>query len=463
VSTPGPGATYLPTKTEVESDLLARKVRSRPFLYLVIEGERPLSGGARFSLEDLDEVLAGRVASGSDRQIIRGVVDRKRRLTIRTSGTYHSKDHAIFRRTAVGWAVEDLGSRNGSAVNGVPTEGTTQLGPGDIISLGRLFFVFDFDETDEAGDFDAADISIEPAGFLTLLPAFGQKVSRLRDEASRATSSTLIGETGTGKEILAKAIHEASGRRGPYLGVNCGAIPKDLIQSELFGSVKGAYSGAENRSGYVRDAHQGTLLLDEIMAAPEQVQVALLRVLQERAVTSVGGTRPQPVDVRFIAAAQKPLVEGVKAGQFREDLRQRIEAFRFELPPLRQRLEDIGIFVASTLRKIGVTEKDGATLMPKAALRLLRCDWPGNIRELAQAIDVSWGGAKNGEISGADLPEPATEEPAIGTRIKQEIVGHLRATRGNVSEAANRMGRSRFFMYEQRRRHGLDPKSFRSS
>src|SRR5437764_2480355 len=162
---------------------------------------------------------------------------------------------------------------------------------------------------------DATDPSIETTGFLTLVPSLEQKLARLRREAKRNTSITLVGETGTGKEVLAKAVHGASGRTGPYLAVNCGAIPKDLIQSELFGHAKGAFSGAtEARGGYVRDAHQGTLLLDEIVAAPPPVQVALLRAIQEKAVTPVGSTKPFPVDVRFIAAAQKPLSDAVEQG-----------------------------------------------------------------------------------------------------------------------------------------------------
>jgi hypothetical protein len=207
----------------------------------------------------------------------------------------------------------------------------TAVGPGDLITLGRTFFLFEIDETEPVVDMDATDPSTEPTGFLTLVPSLGQKLARLRREAKRNTSITLVGETGTGKEVLAKAVHGASGRSGPYLAVNCGAIPKDLIQSELFGHAKGAFSGAtEARGGYVRDAHQGTLLLDEIVAAPPPVQIALLRAIQEKAVTPVGSTKPFPVDVRFIAAAQRPLSDAVEEGTFREDLQGRLEAFVFE-------------------------------------------------------------------------------------------------------------------------------------
>src|SRR4051812_20053083 len=136
-------------------------------------------------------------------------------------------------------------------------------------------------------------------------------MDRLRFEATRRTAVAGGGGTGTGEEGLARAVHNLSRRSGPYVAVNCGAIPRGLIQSELFGNVKGAFSGATGSAGYVRDAHQGTLLLDEIVAASSEVQVALLRVLQEKVVTPVGSTRAVPVDVRFVAAAQRPLADAV--------------------------------------------------------------------------------------------------------------------------------------------------------
>jgi DNA-binding NtrC family response regulator len=217
----------------------------------------------------------------------------------------------------------------------------------------------------------------------------------------------------------------------------------------------------EARGGYVRDAQQGTLLLDEIVAAPPPVQVALLRAIQEKAITPVGSTKPLPVDVRFIAAAQRPLSDAVAEGTFREDLQGRLEAFVFELPPLRERLEDIGILIATTLRSIGVGEKDNPRLTLRAATRLVRHEWPRNIRELAQAIDVAWGGARNGEIDDADLPKPKVEDVTPRTRLKQQLVAHLRSARGNVAEVARKMGRTRPLIYHYLKRFEIDPESFR--
>jgi DNA-binding NtrC family response regulator len=262
--------------------------------------------------------------------------------------------------------------------------------------------------------------------------------------------------------VLTRAIHEASGRAGPLVAVNCGAIPKDLIQSELFGHIKGAFSGAVGSTGYVRDAHQGTLLLDEILSAPLAVQVALLRVLEERVVVPVGTTKKYPIDVRFIGATQRPLGQAVEAGEFRSDLQGRLEALVFELPPLRERLEDIGILVASALRKIGVTEKDNPRFTVQAASRLLRYDWPRNIRQLALTVDAAWGGSRNGEIAEGDLPKPSVDEGTPRSRLKQQIVAHMKATKGNVAEVAQKMGRSRQMIYHYLKRLDLDPESFRS-
>ena len=448
------------TRTEIEFDPAARESRPRPFLFLVLEADRPLAGGARYCLDDIEEVAVGR---GPERTATRTSVEGRNRLDIRASGPFLSKDHGTFRRDGDGWAVQDLGSRNGVMVNGTPIEAPTKLAPGDIVALGRLFFVFQIETAEQLPDVDAEDITRAPPGLLTLLAPLQQRMKRLRQEAGRRTAVTLIGETGTGKEVTAKAIHEISGRRGPYVGINCGAIPRDLIQSELFGYVKGAFSGAtDNRGGYVREAHQGTLLLDEVVAAPEQVQVALLRVIQEQAVTPLGGRQPQPVDVRFVAAAQKPLADAVGEGKFREDLQARLEAFRFELPPLRERMEDLGIFIAAELKKMGVTAKDKPRLSSPVVMRLLGYDWPKNIRELAQTINVAWGGARDGEIGESeDLPKPKDENANPTARLKQQLIAHMRATQGNIAEVGRRMNRPRSTIHFFLERFGLDAKSFR--
>ena len=430
----------------------------------MLEAERPLGGGARFGLTGTDEVLIGR---GPRRQGTRARSGGKTQLTVTVNSAFLSSSHARLREEPEGWTIEDLGSRNGVFVNGQQVTRAV-LSPGDVVALGRVFFLVEFHEVPEGADGDPSvsdmtvdDVKRETPGLLTLLPGLASRIDRLHFEARRSTVVTVVGETGTGKEVLARAIHHLSGRSGPYVAINCGSIPRELIQSELFGNVRGAFSGATGSTGYVRDAHQGTLLLDEIVAAPPEVQVALLRVLQEKVVMPVGSTRGQPVDVRFVAAAQRPLEEAVAAGGFRKDLQGRLEAFVFELPPLRERMEDLGILVGSCLVAAGATENDAPRLSAEAAFRLLGHDWPLNVRELAHAVERSWARAKGGVIDESELPKPKAAA-AESVDIKDQIVAHLRTTRGNVAETARRMGRARPLVHRWIKRFGIDPDSFRS-
>lgn len=452
-----------PTETALDISLDADGPAARPFLFIVLDGEQPLSGGARFDLSDVDEVLIGRAAGEAGLQVNRARSDGKRRLTVATSGRFLSRDHAAFQRAESGWAVLDRGSRNGVLVNGTQIEAPTPLNPGDVVTIGRLFVMLELDEAEQTADRTTMDARPELAAFGSLVPSLEEKLTRLRQEAARATAITLVGETGTGKEVMAKAIHAASGRQGEYVGINCGAIARTLIESELFGHVKGAFSGAAtDRLGHIREANQGTLLLDEIVAAPPEVQVALLRVIQEREVTPVGGRRALPIDVRFIAAAQRPLPDAVAELGFRADLQARLGAFTFQLPPLRERIQDLGLLVAATLRRLGVTEKDNPRFTLQAASKLVRYDWPLNIRELAQAIDVAWGAAKDGEIGEADLPTPKATEGSPRSRLKHQLIAQLRLTGGNVAEVARRMGKTRPLVYHWLKRLQIDPDSFRS-
>ena len=206
---------------------------------------------------------------------------------------------------------------------------------------------------------------------MTLWPPLESRLSDLRRIAAQDVTVTLVGETGTGKEVLAEALHFLSGRKGPYLAINCGAVPSNLIESQLFGHVRGAFSGAAGPSpGTIRAADGGTLLLDEIVSTSPDVQVALLRVIQERQVTPVGTHQAVPVDVRFVAASQIPLREAAARGTFRSDLQMRLEGYVFEIPPLRERRVDLGVLVATLLKRRGVTEGSGAKITPDAALRI---------------------------------------------------------------------------------------------
>ncbi len=228
------------------------------------------------------------------------------------------------------------------------------------------------------------------------------------------TATVLIrGETGTGKEQIARAIHQASAphRSGTFIAVNCGALNENLLESELFGHEKGSFTGADRRRvGRFETAHQGTLFLDEIGDVPMSMQVKLLRVLQERRFERVGGTEPIEVDVRVIAATHQDMEKLVKEGKFREDLYYRLNVVRIDIPPLRDRQEDIALLVAHFCRKYARNAQHLPTVSPEALDMLLKCPWPGNVRQLENAIERACLTAREGVISIKHLP------PDVGGR-----------------------------------------------
>jgi transcriptional regulator with GAF, ATPase, and Fis domain len=201
----------------------------------------------------------------------------------------------------------------------------------------------------------------------------------------------LLGETGTGKEVIANAIHQMSSRKeGPFIKVNCGAIPNTLLDSELFGHEKGAFIGALNQKrGRFERAHGGTIFLDEIGELPSEAQIRLLRVLQEKEIERVGGTKPIQVDIRVIAATHRDLQAMIAEGRFREDLYFRLKVFPIEIPPLKERIGDIPALVQYFIRKKSRDMKltDIPTLAPGAIDRLMAYHWPGNVRELENAVE----------------------------------------------------------------------------
>ncbi|MCD2185010.1 sigma-54-dependent Fis family transcriptional regulator [Rhizobium sp. GN54] len=288
--------------------------------------------------------------------------------------------------------------------------------------------------------------------------ALQAKVAKL---ARTALPVLIQGETGSGKEHLARAIHEGSGLKGAFVAINCAAIPEQLIESELFGYMPGAFTGAsaKGRKGLVEQAEGGTLFLDEIGDMPLALQSRLLRVLAEKEVQPIGGHEPRPVDIRIVSASHRPLHELVAEGWFRQDLFYRLNAATLALPPLRERT-DFEWIMARILERHA---KDGnvPVLSPLALDLLKRHDWPGNIRELDNVLAVAVAISEGDVIEPSDLPETLPGAPS-GAGMADDAGGELQqllsACNWNVSEAARRLGVDRSTVHRQIRRYGIAPK-----
>ncbi|WKL15872.1 sigma-54 dependent transcriptional regulator [Comamonas testosteroni] len=301
--------------------------------------------------------------------------------------------------------------------------------------------------------------------------AMRQVFKRIGLAADSDATVLILGETGTGKELVARALHRNSARaEGPFVPVNCAAIPAELMESELFGHVKGAFTGAVNeRMGRFREADGGTLFLDEIGDMPLSTQAKILRVLQEREVTPVGGNRVQSVSVRVVAATHQDLPTAVEQGRFREDLWYRLQVVPLWLPPLRERLGDVVLLAEHFLRLQG---GDSPKRLSAAAARLLLAhSWPGNVRELRNAMEravlLSHGPVIEIEHVGLQIPTaPSTPGLEIDwngsldqavARVEREMIARsLAATAGNRAEAARRLGLSRQQLYRKLAEFDLD-------
>jgi hypothetical protein len=289
----------------------------RVHLAVVLEADRPLGGGLRVDIDGVDEVIVGR---GARRVCEHRLEQGRNKLLLSIPGASLSAVHArLCREGKPGWVLRDARSTNGTYVNG---RGVTvhRLEAGDVLEMGRAFLIFMGGVLSPEGTTQVVDLPAEgrSSGTHTLVPSFAHQLASLPSIAAASLPVLLLGETGTGKEVLARAIHSRSGRAGPLVTVNCAAIPPTLVESHLFGHRRGAFSGAiSDEPGLVRSAQGGSLFLDEIGDLPLAAQGALLRVLQEREVLPVGGTRPVAVDVRFIAATHRDLGAMAAAGAFR--------------------------------------------------------------------------------------------------------------------------------------------------
>lgn len=302
-----------------------------------------------------------------------------------------------------------------------------------------------------------------------------QKVFQVVRQVAPTDVTVLIaGESGTGKELIAQAIHQNSKRRnGPFVALTCAALPESLLESELFGYTKGAFTGATaDKAGHIESAEGGTLFLDELGEMSLQAQVRLLRVLEQREVVRVGTSTPIPVDIRIVAATNKNLEEEVVQGRFRQDLYFRLRVVAVELPPLQQRLEDIPLLVESFVNELaeqhGVPLKGVSTEVVGA---LQAHDWPGNVRELRNVIEYMVVTTSNATLELEDLPEPLRIEAGVpssplsstlemaGRTVREVEREHIRQTlalmEGNRAKAADMMGIGERTLYRKIREYGL--------
>jgi len=304
---------------------------------------------------------------------------------------------------------------------------------------------------------------------LGVSPAIAAFKSYLLRYARTDSPVLILGATGTGKELAASAIHTASRRQdGPFVSINCAAIPKELFESEVFGYVPGAFSGAhkDGKVGQIELADQGTLFLDEVGDLPLHAQVKLLRVLEEKKLSRLGSSQPRAVDFRLVAATNRDLKSMIAAGAFREDLYYRINPMILHLPPLNERVEDIPLLVRDMLNRLG---GEGVECTDSALDVLMRYGWPGNIRELRNVITRALSLCQNGRITVADLPPElrhqavAADSGGTGSRLQsvvhtseaQTILTALHEQKWNVARTARTLGVSRATLYEKMRKFGI--------
>jgi len=377
-----------------------------------------------------------------------------------------SRFHCEILIEPTGPRLRDLGSRNGTFVDGLEVR-DVYLRAGSQIQLGTN--VVRLSLSSNVNDIPLYERS--EFGPLIGVSLAMRSVFALLGRAAATDSTVLIeGETGTGKEGAAVAIHEASRRASqPFVVVDCGALPASLLESELFGHEKGAFTGAfERRHGAFAEAAGGTVFLDEIGELPLEVQPALLRVLDSRKIRRIGGNGYEPVDVRVIAATNRDLRSAVNDGRFRADLYYRLAVLRIRLPPLRERLDDIDVLVPKLLLGLGLNRASLAQLTTPAFLHELKRNlWPGNVRQLRNhlescvAFDVAEPSADSSRFSKEPLAavEPQSYEAARRAALERWehgfTAGALEASGGNVERAAKMVGISRAAMYRLVSRHGL--------
>jgi hypothetical protein len=381
-----------------------------------------------------------------------------------------SRRHARITRAASGdYFVSDLGSTNGTWLDGraVPLGASYKLEPGSVLVMGGHVFVFRRVSQDDLSAI-REDWACPFGPVPTLSPLLGLLVRKLARLAPSAVDILLSGETGVGKEVHAEAIHRSSGRKGPFIAINCAAIPENLVESELFGYARGAHSTADRgKSGLIEQAEGGTLFLDEIGEMSQTAQTKLLRFLQSREFVTLGTTRQRTLDVRVVAATNRPPEPKDVSDGLRYDLAARLGPEPLRLPPLRDRPEDIGLLVS-------YFAKAELEFVPEAFQALFLHSWKGNVRELEKVVTLARVLAGEGRPIGLEhLPVPMVAATRIDPPPPKPPIQRKRPTReelhtllarhgGDVARMAREIGRQRTLVWRWLRENQLRPDDYRA-
>jgi DNA-binding NtrC family response regulator len=462
------------TETLSSEDHAATGVPVRPALFVSFQAASPLAGTSRHWLDDLDEVRIGRGEGLCRRERAAGI----RYLSIQLPDARLSREHALIRRLDNGdFELVDCGSKNRSFVGGVARL-AHPLGDGDRLELGSTFFAFRRLRHPSDGPSDVTASCDDGApGLTTVLPELARRFDAFERAAASTLSLLVLGETGTGKELAARAAHARSRSDRPFVAVNCGALPPALLEAELFGHRKGAFSGAlEDRVGLVRASDGGTLFLDEVGELPTAAQAALLRVIQEGEVLPIGHVRPVRVDLRLVSATNRDLKQMVETGTFRADLHARLQGMTLSLLPLRERREELGLLVSSLLRRLAGERARDIRFTTAAARRLIDDPWPLNVRGLEKCLSASLVLADGNtldvpHLDAAGVLEPAQpdiaaaevsasaegDEPLSDRDRKQrdQLIELMQKHDGNISAVAREAGKARFQIRRWVKRYGL--------
>jgi DNA-binding NtrC family response regulator len=448
-----------------------------PYLVLVIQCDNPPAPSARYELVDLQSAAIGR----GEREMVESSRTPPASLRLDIPDPKVSQKHATLKSVGGRWVLEDAGSTNGTILNGSKVDRAV-LNDGDVFEVGYTFFLYRLSHPQSgrpAAAVDDAAIERSEPGISTFSPTLSGDFEALVQLVHAPISFLIEGETGTGKELVARAIHALSGRTGPFVAINCGAVPESLIESELFGYRKGAFSGAfQDRVGLIREADKGTLFLDEIGELPLTSQVKLLRVLQEREVLPLGVARPVPVDIKVCAATHRRLEDLVEEKRFREDLLGRVSGFQLHLPPLRNRREDLGLLIRTILLRLSPERASSVRFTRAAVAALFQYHWPLNIRELEMCLAAALTLSKQNLIGIEHLPEkvrsatqlipapgelPAIfDDPEASSQLREKLTALLMSHNGNVSALARSLGRDRVQVRRWLRKFNLDPARFKA-